>query len=838
MTPSELTAEQLRRRCNPQDLPIASSAEAPALNDIIGQERATRAIDFGIDIPSPGYNIFAMGPAGTGKTSTVLRFLERKAAARPVPEDWGYSHNFADPDRPLALRLPSGGGARLREQVNQLLRQVAEALAKTFAGDQYAEHRNAVAREVDRQRNERLRELDNLLHEQNFDLVRSENGLVIAPAKDGQPLTREQYDTLSEADQQAIAERQPAAEEALERTMRQVREIGEAGQASLNQLDQQIAAVTIKPFFEPLQTEYAGWPDVVRYLDGIQAHMTAHISELNPVQEQENEAARANENGAANGAPAQAATNGRKLYDRYHLNVIVDNHSLAGAPVVLETNPTYTNLLGRVEGRPEFGTLVTDYRYIKAGALHRANGGYLVLDARVMLRQPLAWEAIKQALRNRRIRMEDMGQQPGILVVATLAPEPIPLDLKIILIGDPATYYTLFAYDEQFETLFKVRADFAVEMDWTPTNELKIGQLVRVRCEEENLPTFDVSAVARIIEHSARLVEDQRKLTTQFAHVNDLVRESAFWATRTGHNPVTGEDVARAIDERIYRSNQFEEKLRDLTVDGTVLVNTGGAVVGQVNGLAVLELGDYAFGKPSRITARTYQGRSGVINIEREAKLSGRIHDKGVLILAGFLGGRYAQDKPLSLSASLAFEQSYEGVDGDSASSTELYALLSSLSGLPIRQSLAVTGSVNQLGEVQAIGGATLKIEGFFDVCRVMPGGLTGEQGVLLPAANVPNLMLREDVVDAVAAGKFHIYPVRAIDEGIEILTGRNAGERGPAGAYPADSVNGLVDARLRQLAEEPRNGNGLTASERNHRVAKEPDEETPAPPRLPGDLP
>ncbi|HEX9118337.1 MAG TPA: ATP-binding protein, partial [Anaerolineae bacterium] len=635
---------------------------------------------------------------------------------------------------------------------------------------------------------------------------------------------------------------QPAAEEALERTLRQAREITESGQGQLAELDEQVVFQTIQPLFAPLLQQYADWPDVVAYLTGVSGHMSTHAVDFKAPADGGPGEARSGGDGASGAGPASlpARRAADSPFNRYRINVIVDNAGLEGAPVVLETNPTYANLIGRVEGRPEFGTLVTDYRYIKAGALHRANGGYLVLDARVLLRQPLAWEALKQALRNARVRMEDMGQQPGVLVAATLAPEPIALDVKIVLIGDPNTYYVLYAYDEQFETLFKVRADFAVEMDWTGENEIKISQLIRARCLEENLLHFDISAVAAVIEHSARLVEDQRKLTTQFARVNDVVREAAFWAGRAAHDLVTADDVKRAIDERTYRSNQFEERMRDMVTDGTFMIDTSGAVVGQVNGLAILQLGDYAFGKPSRITARAYTGRSGVINIEREAKLSGRIHDKGMLILAGFLGGRYAQDKPLSLSASVAFEQSYEGVDGDSASSTELYALLSSLAGLPIKQAIAVTGSVNQLGEVQAIGGATLKVEGFFDVCRAKPGGLTGEQGVMLPAANVANLMLREDVVAAVAEGKFHIYPVATIDEGIEILTGVAAGTRGLDGRYPPQSINGLVDERLRSLSSDRPNGNQeRLPRERAGGAAEEPPADRPPhEPELPGEQP
>jgi len=838
MTPRELTAEQLRRRCDTARFAFATTAETPELEGIIGQERATRAIEFGIEMPYPGYNIFAMGPAGAGKTTTLTRFLEDRAATRPAPADWGYIHDFKAPDRPKAVRLPPGGGDQLRQQIDSVLAGLAEALPRTFASDQYAAHRNAIGRELADQREDRLRQLDALVRKQGFALVNMPTGTGIAPARAGQPLTQEQFDALSDAEKEAINERGQALQEELERTMRQVREITEAAQARLANIDREVAAATIRPMFEKLLAEYAEWPDVLAYLADVQTHIAEHADnfkvKLTPAQDGAQEAE--GEGAGADEVPPWLRPNADTPLDQYRLNVIVDNHGLAGAPVIVETNPTYANLVGRVEMRAEFGTLVSDYRHVKAGALHRANGGYLVLDARVLLRQPLAWEALKQALRNHRIRIEE-GFQTGVLVAATLTPEPIPLDVKVVLIGDVETYYLLYAYDEQFEKLFKVRADFAVEMGWTGENELRIAQFIRNRVEDEGLLHFDISAVGRVIEYAGRLVEDQRKLTTRFAHVNDIVREASFWAGRAGRGQVTAEDVAKAIGERIYRSNQFEERLREAIADGTIMVDVRGAVVGQVNGLAVIELGDHAFGRPSRITVRAFQGRGGVINIEREARLSGRTHDKGILILSGFLGGRFAQDKPLSLSASVAFEQSYEGIDGDSASSTELYALLSSLADLPIKQGIAVTGSVNQRGEVQAIGGATLKIEGFFDVCQAMPGGLTGEQGVIVPAANIPNLMLRDDVADAVAVGRFHIYPVRTIDEGIEILTGVVAGEPGPDGAYPADSVNGKVDRRLRVLAEQGKeNGNKKNGKEKSEAEPEPP--AAPKEPELPGEQP
>lgn len=833
--PTELTAEQLRRRFDSSRFSFATTAEAPELEGIIGQDRAARAIEFGIEMPYPGFNVFASGPAGAGKTSIITRFLEAKAATRPAPADWGYIHNFADPDRPRAVRLPPGGGVKLREQVDALLSQVAEALEKAFEGDQYAESRNALGRELDAQRNERFRQLEAAVRQQGFALARTQMGIMVAPVKDGQPLTPEQFEALPEAERLAYAERSQGLQELLERTGRQVQELEEAAQARLANLDREIAAAVLRPFFERLLSDYTDWPDVIAYLQGMQAHIAAHTDDFKA----SGDAQTGDADERARQIPPWLRPQAASPFDRYRLNVIVDNSGLVGAPVVVETNPTYLNLIGRVEMRAEFGALVTDYRYIKAGALHRANGGYLLLDARVLLRQPLAWEALKQALRNQRIRIEEMAQQLGVLATTSLTPEPIPLEVKVVLIGDPQTYYLLYAYDEQFEKLFKVRADFAEEMAWTPENEEKIVRFVRNRCAEFNLPHFDVSAVAKVVEHSGRLVEDQRKLTTRFALVSDIIQEAAFWAGRAGHDQVTGDDVQRAIDERIYRSNQFEERLHELITDGIIMVDTTGAVVGQVNGLAVLALGDYEFGRPSRITCRTFQGRAGVINIEREARLSGKIHDKGILILSGFLGGRYAQDKPLSLSASIAFEQSYEGVDGDSASSTELYALLSSLAELPLKQGIAVTGSVNQNGEIQAIGGATIKIEGFFDVCRAMPGGLTGDQGVIIPAANACNLMLREDVIQAVAAGRFHIWPVRTVDEGIALLTGAPAGERGPDGAYPPDSVNGRVDRKLRELAEKLQNFGQKPKENGDKKNGEEPKPNgEPAPPPHEPDLP
>jgi lon-related putative ATP-dependent protease len=827
--PAELRAGQLRRRFDPARLPYATSADAPDLDGIIGQQRAARAIEFGLEIPYPGFNVFATGPGGAGKTSIITRFLEDKAANRPVPPDWGYAHNFAEPDRPVALMLPPGGGAHLRGQVNALLAQAADALEKMFAGDQYAQSRNLLSRQLDQARGEVFRALDAKVQAEGFALTRKEDGFMLTPVKDGQPLTSEQYEALPEAERDALNELGQTLQDEMERAIRQVQDLEEGARERLANMDREIAAAAIQPLFDRLSAEYGEWPSVTEYLTRMRDHLAANTAALRGRQQAA---------GEDDAAPPWLRSQAASPLDQYRLNILVDNSALNGAPVVVETNPTYGNLIGRVEMRAQLGTLVTDYRYIKPGALHRANGGYLLLDARVLLRQPLAWDGLKQALRNRRIRIEDALQAPGVLATTTLSPEPIPLDLKVVLIGDLQTYYALYGLDEQFSKLFKVRADFSSEMDWTPENEEKIAQFIRNRSAEFGLPPFDMGAVAEVVETSGRQVEDQDKLTTRFALVENLIQEAAFWASRAGHPIVTREDVIAALAEQRGRSNQYEERLREMIADGTIMVDTAGAVVGQINGLAVLDLGDAAFGRPSRITATTFQGRAGIVNIERESRMSGRIHDKGVLILSGFLGGRYAQDKPLSLSASITFEQSYEGVDGDSASSVELYALMSSLAELPIKQGIAATGSVDQHGKIQPVGGVTHKIEGFFDACVASKAGLTGEQGVIIPQTNVGNLMLRDDLIAAVEAGKFHIWPVSTVDEGIELLTGVPAGERGEDGRYPAESVNGRVDRKLFELADRlnkfgQKNGNGRQGSH-PHGEAEPAEGEPP----LPGDQP
>ncbi len=835
--PEELPASELRHVAELHDLTFASTAELTQLQGIIGQERATRAVQFGLGIQAPGYNIFALGPAGAGRTTTIRRYLTQMASTRPVPNDWVYVFNFEDPDEPIAIALPAGRGTQLRQRVDDLLRDVVEQLPQAFETERYQEHRSHLLRSYQKQREGLMDQVRRFAQANGFAILETPVGLALTPlGPDGKPLPPEQYETLPPQVKSKLDAVRDQVEEALEKVMRQVYELEKQLRRELVTLDRKVAEAVLEYLFDDERREFQDIPEVVRWLDACRQDMVENINLLRQAL-----AAMAQVTGGTNVPPTLPMRHWEDSpLSRYTVNLIVDNRKRQGAPVVYEPNPTLYNLVGKQEFKARLGVLQTDFTMLRSGALHKANGGYLVLNIVDVLRQPLAWEALKRALRTGQIVIENIPQQLGFLPTAGLRPQPIPLNVKVVLIGEPVHYYMLYALDEDFPELFKVRADFSPDMPWTDEHVHQIAQFVRALCEEEHLLHFDLGAVAELITYAGRLAENKKKLTARFGLLADVVREASYWAQQAGHSVVKQEDVVRAVEERMYRSRMLEERIQELIQDHVLYIDTEGSVVGQVNGLSVITLGDYTFGRPSRITARVYLGQAGVINIEREVKLSGRIHDKGVLILSGFLAGRYAQDKPLSLSATLTFEQSYEGVEGDSASSTELYALLSALSGLPLRQDIAVTGSVNQRGEIQPVGGINEKIEGFFAVCKAR--GLTGTQGVILPAANAQHLMLHPEVTQAVEAGKFHIYPVRTVDEGIQILTGVAAGERQPDGTWPEGTVNGYVDRRLRQMAMRLRQFGRSRDREEGEKEQeapaeippKEPPKEPPTPPEVP----
>ncbi len=790
-TPLELTADLLRRVCNPEELAFTTTDEIDKLVGIIGQERATRAIEFGIDIDAEGYNIFAMGPSGAGKSSILKRYLQRGAHERKAPQDWVYVRNSNDAYRPRALALPHGRGRTASAVLRDALRQAETALASTFSGSLYEEARDEVLQGLQKHQQQIFRQLEAIAHQRSFALLQTPSGLTFAPMIDGKALSGEEFNRLSAEEREGFTSQEKALGEAMEHAMRSLQKLREETEKELSGLNRKVAESTTRPIFASLRQHFEDCDAFLLYLNEAEEDIVLRVVKHRLLLG----------DGQEDAQKASFAMNGRsgKWTDDYELNLIVDHEASDGAPVIHEINPSYTNLIGKIEYRAEFGALIPDHHTIRAGALHRANGGYLLIDARSLLDYPMAWEGLKRALRYREIRIDDPAAQAGAVPAASLAPESIPLHVKVVLIGDPATYYSLYAYDSAFGKLFKVRADFASDMEWSRDNLMRIAQFIRTRGDEEGLRPFDLGAVAHVVEYAGRLVESQERLTTRFAHVADIIREADYWAGKDGADLVGRRHVKQAIAERRYRSNLYEERLQRVIEQGTVIVETAGREIGQVNGLSVVSLGDYMFGKPNRITASTYFGSRGIINIERESKMSGRLHDKGVLILGGYLGQCYGQDKPLNMNASIAFEQSYEGIDGDSASSTELYALLSSLSELPIAQGIAVTGSVNQKGDIQAIGGVTAKIEGFYDICQSR--GLNGSQGVMIPQANIRHLMLREDIIEAVEAGQFHIWPVNTVDEGFTILCGMPSGRRNEEGFFPEGTFNRLVDDKLSEMA-------------------------------------
>jgi lon-related putative ATP-dependent protease len=793
----ELAAEALRRCCDPASFHFETTADLQPLSDFIGQERAMRAVDFGAGIASHGFNIYALGLPGSGKTTLTRKFLEQIAANETTPYDWCYVNNFDDPHKPRALRLPAGQGVALRDDVGSLIDRCRQDIAKAFESEEYRREKEQVTQSYQQEQEKELEALQKHLEEQSFALIKVPGGLVLTPAVEGRPLKERDLEQLSDKERKKVQKLRTRLEKEVESGLRRLREMEEAMRQELKKLDEETTLRAIGHLVDDLKEKHAGLDEVTAYFDAVQADIVANVDDFRDEKDKGHM--------TVMGLPLPVPSSS---LNRYEVNVLVDHSNTQGAPVIVESNPTYHNLIGRIEHHAFMGAVATDFTMIKPGALHRANGGYLVLPVREVLINYLAWDALKRSLKDRHIRIEELGAQLSLISTVTLEPQTIPLDIKIVLIGNPLLYYLLHAYDEDFQKLFKVKADFATWMDRNAEAEGQYALFIRTICEEHGLKPFDRGAVARVIEHSARMVEHQDKLSTRFGEIADLLQESSFWATRRraadpeGGSPdvATAADVERAIHEKVFRSNLIEERIQEVITEGTLRIDTSGEVVGQVNGLSFISLGDYLFGRPSRVTANTFIGKAGVVNIEREVELSGPIHSKGVLTLSSYLGHKYAQGKPLTLSASLVFEQSYSGVEGDSASSAELYALLSSLSGYPVKQGIAVTGSVDQHGRVQPIGGVNQKIEGFFDVCRAR--GLTGDQGVIIPSANVRHLMLRQDVMDAVAEGKFHIWPVSSIDEGMALLTGRAAGEPDQNGIYPKGSVNQAVAGRLTEIAE------------------------------------
>lgn len=794
-----LSEDQLMRDVDEDQFSFDSTEELDSLEKVIGQERAVKSVRFGVNIDTKGYNIFALGSRGTGKTSIIQNFLDREAEDQEVPSDLVYVNNFDRPDQPRAIQLPSGMGKEFQDDVDHLISELKTEVPEAFDSEEYQEERKRIQKEFQNTRRELMEELESEAREMDFTLLNTPGGPMLAPLVDGEVMTPDQFSQLEDEKREQFEDRRSELQETQEEIQQKIEEHRQEAREKIQELDQRIIRNSVEGLIRKLREKYQEHEQIMGFLEEILDNLLENVDMFKHMKNGGNQQQQI----------SMQLMGGRNQpdFDKYRVNLMVDHGETEGAPVVWESNPTYYNLLGRIEHEGNLQGLRTDFNMIKPGALHRANGGYLIVDAQSLLTKPFAWEGLKRALENEEIKTESMGQEYRAIQTKTLEPETIPLDITVVLMGNPRLYYLLYQMDDEFGELFKVKADFAEDTDFENHLPEQYAQFVSTLCEEEELPHFDPSGVARLMEEGIRKAGDTSKISTQFGELKDLVRQACYWAGKEGNMPVQRSNVQKAIEEQIYRSNRLEERVREMIDDGTIMIDTEGEVVGQINGLSVQPLGDYQFGKPTRITARTFAGEEGVVAIDREADLGGEIHNKGVLILKGYLGGEFALKDPLMLSASITFEQTYSEIDGDSASSTELYALLSSLSGVPIRQELAVTGSVNQHGEVQAIGGVNEKIEGFFQVCKQK--GLTGDQGVLIPQSNVKNLMLRREVREAIENERFHIYPVTHVDQGIELLMGEDAGTRRDDGSYKEGTIKHEVQSRLEELSEYSRIDSG-----------------------------
>jgi len=785
-----IAADALRHVCDPRQFDFSDTSALPPLEAVIGQERAVQAIDFGLSMKSAGYNIFVTGPVGTGKQTIVGDIVGKYAREQPRPDDWCLVNNFQDEYHPIAITVPAGRAFEFSKRMTKVVADLRAALPKIFADKEFLDRQARLQEKYARAQETLFGQLETKAAENNLRINRTKMGYQTLALKDNQPITKEDFAALPETEQARIKETIRAFQSVIEETEQSTSQVVQQHQSDMEKLMQEAALFIIRRRLNVVRTVFESCPPVLSYLDHVQEDMLENIHFFLPAPEEH----------------ATTGENGNQFspfsFKRYVVNVLADRKTMQGAPVIFEPNPTYQNVLGHIEKRAYLGGVKTDFTMVQGGALLRANGGYLIMEVESLMMNAMVWEALKRALQTKLLGIEDIVSEMGY-GVTSLRPQPIPLDVKVILIGSYSIFETLQNHDSKFDKIFKVRADFDFETDLTPDTIKLYARFIARACREENLLPFAASGVAAMVEYGERFAGDQHKLSLRFGPIVGILKEADYWARKQEDAVITDAHVQIAIQKRRFRYNLYEEKMRESFENESVLLDVEGAAVGQVNALAVYQMGDIAFGRPSRITAETFMGKPGIINIEREADLSGRSHDKGVMILSGYLGRTFAQQAPLGVSISLTFEQSYGPIDGDSASSTELYVILSSLADLPIRQGIAVTGSVNQKGEIQAIGGVNQKIEGYFDVCQKK--GLTGSQGVIIPKANLVNLMLKSEVVEAVRAGRFFIYQVAHVTEGIHILTGVPTGMADETGAYPAESVYDRIQMKLKAFRERAR---------------------------------
>ena len=790
MSIKELSYKELKNYCSDECTQFNTTEDLKPLEGIIGQDRATKAIDFGLNIRKKGYNIFVSGISGTGRSSYIQLITDKKAEKKPASRDWVYVYNFKNPDKPLAIDLDAGNGKKFAKAVENTIVFIKKEMENTFTSKEYERKKGMIVKELNEESESIMQELNELAKEYGFTYTHTDRGLIsVHLNEDGPPMKEEDFRDMEKEVYEEIQSKSNDLNLASIDLFKKLRDIQDKFREKVKELDTNEANKIVKLHIDKIKKAFKN-EKVKKYLKEVQRDIVDNVDMFKSDDNKNNK----------NPFLAFQKKSSENFFERYQINLFIDNSDKSNAPVIYETNPTYNNLLGNIEYENEMGVLKTNFTKVKPGSLHAANGGYLIMNVRDILENIYTWKGMMRSLQNDEIKIESMQSMMGYPVTSALKPEAIPLDIKVILIGDPRTYSILYSYDEQFSKLFKIRADFDIEMDRTKDNVMKMQSFIATHCEKENLRHFTREAVCKVVEHSSRIADSQKKLSSRFNQIVEILYEADAWAEQDGSDRVQLKHIEKTIQEKIYRNNMYEEKTLEYFEDEIYLLDVQGEKVGEINGLAVVGAGEYSFGKPSKITVSTYRGKSGLINIEREARTSGKIHDKGVMIINGYLGYKYAQEKPLALSASIVFEQLYSGIDGDSASSTELYAIMSSLSGKPIKQGIAVTGSVNQRGLVQPIGGVNQKIEGFYKVCKIK--GLTGDQGVIIPKQNVNDLMLNEEVINAVKEGKFHIYAIEKIEEGIEILTGVTAGEKNEEGKYPEGSIHCLVDKKLHEYSK------------------------------------
>lgn len=786
----ELTYKDLKKECDPAFFKFKTTRELDPFDGVIGQSRAIKAMEFGLNIDIKGYNIFIEGPTGIGKTIYARNKLSEIAKTKPVPDDWCYVYNFSNSNEPMAINLPAGLGREFTNDMNQFIETIKNEIKSAFNNQDFEKEKDAIQKDVEEKKVRLIDKLNKDAAKQGFEIKNTSSGIYFLPMINGKTLSEDEFNALDEKTKQNFEARSVAIQQETIETMKKIKEIEGKATDKMNSWQNNIALFAVTIQVNELRNKYKKFTKIQTFLKEVQKDILTNLNDFIEDEKPSNLPAQMQMAKNANGKP----------WDKYKVNLFVDNSELKGAPVILDSNPSFYNLFGKLEYENSFGMMKTDFTLIKPGLIHKANGGYLVLQVKDLLTNPILWDSFKRVLRTKLIYVDTLKDyQLNTVAIASVKPEPIPVNIKVVLVGPSNIYYHLLEADEDFRKLFKVKVEFDEEAPRTDSNMFKIAQFIHNFCEKEKAPHFNAGAVAKVIEYCSRMVENQAKLSTQLNDITELLGEACTWAKMDKAKVVTADYVKKAISERIERINKYDQRLVEMIQNGTIMIDTDGQKVGQINGLSVMHIGDYSFGKPAKITANTYVGKSGIVNIEREVELSGTSHSKGVMILSAYIGEKFAQEKPLSLSASLCFEQMYNGVDGDSASSTELYALLSSLSELPIKQSIAVTGSVNQKGEIQPIGGVTDKIEGFFTICKLR--GLTGDQGILMPYQNIKNLNLNDEVIKAVKDGTFHIYAIKTVDEGIELLTGVPAGKKNKNGEYTVGTVNYLVNEKLKKYA-------------------------------------